>query len=403
MGGDCHPDLSVEAAQARLLDTSAPVVGVERLALTEALGRVLAEPVWAPIALPREDHSALDGYAIDSVDGQSRRRLRIVGRALAGEPWPGTVVPGTCVRIMTGAMLPAGANTVVAQESVQAAEGWITLDTPLTAGDNVRRVGEDVPAGAEGLAAGCLLDARRIALLAALGLGAVVTHRTVRVGLLSTGSELRGPGTALARGEQYDSNRPMLAALLQQPCVRLHDLGTVVDDPNLLSARLAQIGDLDRLVANGGVSGGEADWVRPVLAERGQLDFWRVAVKPGRPLAFGRLGACWFMGLPGNPVSAYVTHRLFVQPVLQRLAGLRRFSPAVLRAPLLGTVRHRPGRTSFLRGRWEEQPDGETGVVPLPKQGSAMLSSLTQADCLIELPAEQAEFAEGTPIRVWPL
>lgn len=400
MAGDSAQDLTVEAAQARLLAAVTTVSGTERLDLLQALGRVLAVPVMAPFSLPREDHSALDGYALRGIDAQAGQRLRCIGRALAGAPWEGTVVPGSCARIMTGAVLPTGADTVIAQEDVQAEAAWITLGTTLTAGANVRRAGEDVRAGAEVLSAGTAIDARQIALLAALGLTATTVVRSVRVGLLSTGSELRTPGTVLAPGDLYDSNRPMLTALLQHPYVTLWDLGVVPDDPHLLAARLAQAKDLDLLIASGGVSVGEADWVRPVLAELGQLDFWRVAVKPGRPLAFGRLGQSWFLGLPGNPVSAYVTFQLFVQPFLQRLAGLAMGEPVVLSAPLLAQTRHRPGRTSFLRGRWECRGDANWGVVPMDAQGSAMLAGLAQADCLIELPADRAIFEVGESVKV---
>lgn len=403
MVGSDPQDLSVEAARLRLLGAVGPVAGVERIGLAEADGRVLAGPVHAPTALPREDAAALDGYALCGDDAVAGRRLRVVGRALAGAPWSGTVAPGTCARIMTGAVVPAGADTVIAQERVQAGEGWITLDATLTAGANVRLAGEDAAAGEEMLAAGCRIDARVIALLAALGVVSVTVARPVRVGLLSTGSELRPPGTSLASGELYDSNRPMLAALLSRPCVSLRDLGTVPDDPEQLSARFAQTADLDLVIVTGGVSVGDADWVRPVLAQRGQLDFWRVAVKPGRPLVFGRLANGWLMGLPGNPVSAYVTFRLFVEPVVQRLAGLPVCEPLTLLASIGEAVRHRADRTSFLRGRWIASTDGGRGVVPLPAQGSAMLSSLAQADCLIELPAGQTAFAAGTAVRVWPL
>jgi molybdopterin molybdotransferase len=304
---------------------------------------------------------------------------------------------------MTGAVLPAGADTVIAQECVQAGEGWITLDATLTAGENVRVAGEDAAAGEEVLGAGLRIDARGIALLAAFGLNSVPVVRPVRVGLLSTGSELRGPGAVLASGDLYDSNRPMLAALLSRPCVSLHDLGTVPDDPEQLAARFAQTADLDLVVVSGGVSVGEADWVRPVLAQRGRLDFWRVAVKPGRPLVFGRLGNCWLMGLPGNPVSAYVTFRLFVEPVVARMAGMQVREPLTLLAPIGEIVRHRGDRTSFLRGRWITSQDNSRAVIPLAAQGSAMLTSLAQADCLIELPAGQTAFPAGTVVKVWPL
>lgn len=403
MAGDSGQDLTVETARARLLASVSPVVGTERLPLAQAVGRVLAEAVVAPFALPREDHSALDGYALCGSDSKVGRRLRIIGRALAGAPWSGTVAPGTCLRLMTGAVMPAGADTVIAQESVQVGDGWITLQAGLEAGENVRRAGEDLPEGREAVPAGRSLDARQIALLAALGIGVVTVVRPVRVGILSTGSELRPFGEALAPGDLYDSNRPMLAALLQRPIVALEDLGSVPDDPRQLAARLGQGADLDLLIASGGVSVGEADWVRPVLAEMGHLDFWRVAIKPGRPLAFGRLGRSWFLGLPGNPVSAYVTFQLFVLPVLERLAGMPVRPPVSLRAPLLAPLRHRPGRTSFLRARWERAAEGAWGVFPFPGQGSAMLSSLAQADCLIELPADRATFEVGESVKVWRL
>lgn len=401
MAGNSAQDLTIEAARARLLAAVQPVAGTERLDLLQARGRVLAEPVLAPFSLPREHHSALDGYALRGIDAQSGRYLHLIGRALAGAPWAGTLMPGSCVRIMTGAMLPKGADTVIAQENVRVADEGIFLESPPAPGENVRRPGEDILQGHEAVPAGRLLDARQIALLAALGIGTVTVIRPVRVGLLSTGSELQPLGEALALGDLYDSNRPMLAALLQQPMLVLADLGTVPDDPKLLATRLAETRDLDLLIASGGVSVGEADWVRPVLAELGQLDFWRVAIKPGRPLAFGRIGEASFIGLPGNPVSAYVTFQLFVQPLLHRLAGWVGGEPVVLSAPLLVQTSHRPGRVSFLRGRWKSLGGADWGVVPIDAQGSAMLAGLVQADCLIELPADRAVFEAGMPVKVW--
>jgi len=403
---DCQPEqLSTEQALERILTTISPIEQRETIAISQALGRVLADPVRAPIQVPGHDNSAMDGYALSSNDRPlaSTPGLRMVGRSLAGHPYTGRLQPGECVRIMTGAVMPAGADSVVMQEKVTLEGEQVLFPADFGAGDNVRAAGEDLQAGQEIFASGVQLKAADIGLLASLGLTTVEVVRKVRVAFFSTGDELVSGGVALQPGQIYDSNRQTLAARLQLPAIQAQDLGLIPDQPDRLRATFAQARDqADVIITSGGVSVGEADFVKAVFSEMGAIDFWRIAIKPGRPLAFGRLGNAWFFGLPGNPVSSYVTFDLFARPALEKIAGAQPTAPLRLQAQLDHAIKKRPGRKEYQRGIFNQHEDGRLTVRTTGNQSSGVLSSVSQANCYIALAADSHGHDAGDWVTIEP-
>ena len=397
--------LPVAEAQARILETVEPVAGTERVALEALAGRVLAEPVTAPFDVPPHDNSAMDGYAVRAADvpETGEARLRVTGTAWAGRPYGGRVGPGEAVRIMTGAVLPEGADAVVMQEHVRAGDGHVVVPGPVAPGLNVRRAGEDVAAGATVLEPGLRLTAAHVGVIASLGLAAATVHRRPRVAFFSTGDELRPPGEPLGPGEIHDSNRHVLRALLQGLGMAPLDLGLVPDDPAAVEAALRRAADeADAVLTSGGVSVGEADHVTDALRRLGEVGFWRVAIKPGKPLAFGRIGGARFFGLPGNPVSVMVTFLVLVQPALRRMAGERAVEPPAVRARARARFRKRPGRADYQRGVLTRAADGTLEVAPTGPQGSHVLTSMARADCLVVLPREAGDVEPGAWVEVLP-
>ena len=319
-----HESLSCEVALQRLLAAITPLQDSERVNLRAALGRVLRHAISAPVAVPAHTNSAMDGYAINASDipTQGLNQLRVIGVALAGKPFNGTLGAREAVRIMTGAVVPEGADTIVLQEQASETAGEVTIDARHRRGQHVRLAGEDLAVGSTVLAAGRRLSPADLGLIASLGIGEVTVIRRVRVAFFSTGDELRSLGEPLGRGDIYDSNRYTLFGMLAELGVDAVDLGVVGDNPAALSAAFSSAAEMaDVVITSGGVSVGEADYTKAVLGELGEVRFWKVAMKPGRPLAFGRLGRASFFGLPGNPVSVMVTFYLFVQPALEKLMG----------------------------------------------------------------------------------
>lgn len=399
--------LRVDDALSRMLEAAVPVRGYEQVGLLDAAFRVLHEPVTAPFDVPAHTNAAVDGYAVRAADlpgaGQVAE-LAVTGRALAGQPFEGVLAEGHAVRIMTGASLPGGADTVLMQEHVEMNGGLIRVGEGHRLGDNVRRAGEDIARGSEILRPGRYLTPADLGLIASLGLGEIRVRRRPRVALLSTGDEVRGLGQPLPPGGIYDSNRYALHAALRRLNVQVLDQGIVPDDPARLRDALARAAaSADLVISTGGVSVGEADFVREVLQSLGAVEFWKVAMKPGRPVAFGRIGTSLFMGLPGNPVAALVCFLLFVHPVLEKQKGItdRPAIPA-FKAASRDRLNKKPGRTEFQRGILESSAFGAWEVRKTGVQGSGILSSMSRADVLIVLPHESGPVAPGDMVDVVP-
>jgi molybdopterin molybdotransferase len=404
------PNLSVAEARAAIHAALRPIEGIEAVPLTQALGRVLAADLTSPIDVPAHDNSAMDGYAFAStaLRPDAPTELQVVGTLHAGAPFAGIVGAGQCLRIMTGAVMPADCDTVVPQELCRA-EGDRVLIEPgvIRAGENRRRRGEDLARGKAALRAGRVLRPADLGLAASLGYQTLDVKRRLRVALFSTGNEIRAPGQALEPGCIYDSNRYSLTGALQRLGLEVVDLGLVRDDPAALRATLQRaLLEADAVLTSGGVSVGEADYTRALLAELGDVAFWKVAMRPGRPFAFGPLrrdGAepAWLFALPGNPVAALVTFYAFAREALLVLAGARPEPLATVQLPCSVAIRKRPGRTEFQRGIVERGADGRWQVRPSGAQGAGILRSLSEANALLVLGHEQGSVAAGEPVEVW--
>lgn len=397
--------LPVAEALKRIDAVVSPVSGYEQIALRSALGRVLAEAISSPIEVPAHTNAAMDGYALRAADLPERgvRELRVIGTALAGSPFRGIVEPGTAVRIMTGAVLPEGADCVVMQERVDRQDDRLRVGSGHKAGQNIRQAGEDLRRGAGVFAAGRLLLPADLGVLASLGVAEVRVRRRPRVAFFSTGDELRSIGETLAAGEIYDSNRYTLYGMLTRLGVEVLDMGVVRDRrDDLQQALLRAAGGADAIITSGGVSVGEADFIKDVLSELGVVNFWKIAMKPGRPLAFGRIREAVFFGLPGNPVSVMVTFYYFVLPALRRMMGQSDTEPVLVRVPCVGRLKKRPGRMEFQRGIMERQADGSLAVRGTGDQGSGILSSVSRANCFIVLPDGWGNVEAGTLVDVHP-
>ncbi len=386
-------------ALARIREAVEVVPEIESVAVRDALGRVLATDILAGNDVPAYTNSAVDGYAhaAGAVD------YEIIGTAFAGRPFHGRVGPGQCVHVMTGAILPEGTDAVAMQEHCLRGDRRVTLDRTARPGDNVRQAGEDLAGGQVALSAGRRITPADLGLVASVGVAEVRVRRRARVAFFSNGDELRGVGQPLAPGEVYDSNRYTLYGMLTRQQVDFIDMGVVRDDPGAIRAAFldaARAADL--VVTSAGASVGEADFVQSTLAELGEVNFWKIAMKPGRPLAFGKVSGTPFFGLPGNPVAVMVTFRQFVVPALQQLAGETPRGPHHFSAVLRGKIRKRPGRTEYQRGRLSQGADGRLEVRTTGDQGSGILRSMSESDCFIVLDADQGSVADGDLVRVEP-
>jgi molybdopterin molybdotransferase len=381
-----------------------PVAEVESVGIFEALGRVLAQDVISPISVPPHDNSAMDGYAFAGAQlkDDSPLALEVAGTALAGKAWQGTVGPGQCVKIMTGAIMPTGLDTVVPQEFVQVADGLVSIPPKLLrAGDNRRLKGEDLQQGRAALHAGTRLGPAACGLVASLGLPAVPVKRRLRVAYFSTGDEILSLGEAPREGAVYDSNRYTVFGMLTRLGCEVIDMGVVRDDPALLeSAFTTAASKADAIVTSGGVSVGEADYTKAMMKKLGDVAFWRIAMRPGRPMAVGRIGASVLFGLPGNPVAVMVTFLAFVRPALLRMMGSIAADLPLLKARSTEAIRKKPGRTEYQRGLVTTAPDGPLQVRTTGSQGSGVLSSMVQANGLIVLHHAQGNVAAGGEVDV---
>ncbi len=385
------------------------VDAVERLGLHGALGRVLAHDVISGIDVPAHDNAAMDGYALRGSDlaAHGDTVLTMVGRGLAGTPFDGVPGPGQCVRITTGAAMPTGLDTVVPQELVRLERSQVVVPAgSVRSGDNRRRAGEDLARGEAALKAGRLLRPADLGLLASLGQGEIPVLRRLRVAILSTGNELRSVGEPLEAGCAYDSNRYTLWGMLQRLGVEIVDLGVVRDDPSAIEASLRRaVESADAVITSGGVGVGEADHVKQVMRSLGEVLFWKVAMRPGRPLAVGRVGSggreAILFGLPGNPVAVMVAFYAFVRDALLAMGGATPQPLPMLRAASAQAIRKKPGRTEFQRGIVSRVGDGWQ-VAITGAQGSGILRSMSLANGLIVLPHEQGDVAAGEPVDVLP-
>ncbi len=381
-----------------------PVTATERLSIRSALGRVLAEDVVSPLNVPAHDNSAMDGYAVRFADlrADGEVALKSIGSSFAGAPFRGTVAVGQCVRIMTGGVVPAGADTIVMQEHVKAAEDAVTIGPGHKKGQNLRRAGEDLKAGQVALKRGLALRPAEIGLVSSLGIGEVTVYRRLRVAFFSTGDELISIGTQPGEGQIFDSNRYTIHGMLTRLGCEVLDMGVVRDDPKLLEhafhdARAAA----DVVITSGGVSVGEADFVKDLLNQLGEVVFWKIAMKPGRPLAYGKLGTAHFFGLPGNPVSVMVTFYQFVRDALLVLSGRDPVLPLpTFKVPCTSSLKKAPGRTEFQRGILTQDAAGNWSVRVTGEQGSGILRSMAEANCFIILPDAQGNVASGTLVEV---
>jgi molybdopterin molybdotransferase len=404
--------LRADKVNAFLAEMVSPVVHVETVSLFEALNRVLAKDVISPINVPPHDNSAMDGFAFDGaqLSNGTSLELKIIGTAFAGKAWQGTVHQGECVKIMTGAIMPAGLDTVVAQEMVtlNAEKTLITIAPKvLQQGDNRRKAGEDLQQGSPALLKGAHLTPAALGLIASIGLATVNVYRKVRVAYFSTGDEILSLGETPREGAVYDSNRYTVFGLLSRMGCDVIDMGVVRDEPTLLEAAFVKAADAaDAVITSGGVSVGEADYTRAMMkklgADSGGVAFWRIAMRPGRPMAVGRIGAnsSILFGLPGNPVAVMVTFLAFVRPALLQMMGATACNLPLLKARSTEEIRKKPGRTEYQRGTVSTASDGTLEVRTTGNQGSGVLSSMVQANGLIVLHHDQSSVAIGDEIDV---
>lgn len=392
--------MSVMQARQFIMQYLSPMTAVERIALRDGLGRILAHDVVSPMSVPADNNSAMDGIALRAAEAE--QVLTIVGTAFAGRPFVGEIPPGCCIKIMTGAVVPDTVDTVVMQEQVTFHDAQATLTTRPVPGSNVRLIGEDVAIGQTVLKPGRRLTSADIGMLASLGIAEVTVYRKLKIAFFSTGDELVSVGNPLKAGQCYDSNRYSLWGMCQSLGVEISDLGNVADDPaqlehTLLNAALTH----DVVITSGGVSVGEADFMKSLLAKHGQVLFWKINMKPGRPLAYGKIGQAHYFGLPGNPVSAMVTFYQFVQRALKALAGEAVAGQPQFRVPCVSTIKKARGRMEFQRGILFEEA-GEWKVKVTGAQGSGMLSSMSLANCFIVLSADTVLVEAGDSVLVEP-
>jgi molybdopterin molybdotransferase len=402
--------LSVSQVNAFLAELVQPVSADDSqdVFLFDALGRVLAQDVVSPISVPAHNNSAMDGFAFDATQLQADQplSLRVVGTALAGKAWQGKVNAGECLKIMTGAILPDGLDTVVPQEFCQvvSAHDVTTVTIPpniLKAGDNRRLMGEDLMQGQPALAAGQHLTPAALGLIASLGLPDVRVHRRLRVAYFSTGDEVLSLGDAPREGAVYDSNRYTVFGLLTRMGCDVIDMGVVRDEPALLETAFAKAAlEADAIITSGGVSVGEADFTKAMMKKLGDVAFWKIAMRPGRPMAVGRIGKSVLFGLPGNPVAVMVTFLAFVRPALLRMMGSTARPAPLLRAKSLEPLRKKAGRTEYQRGFVSSASDGTLQVRTTGNQGSGVLSSMVQGNGLIVLHHGQGNVAVGDEVDV---
>lgn len=382
------------------VETTTQVIDVT---IENACGHILAKTIQSQIAIPSADNSAMDGYALKAADLQDGKELKQVAKIFAGHPYADEIKSGQCARIMTGGQIPKGCDAVVMQENTQVDGDRVTFLKAPHVGENVRPAGEDIAVGESVLLQGKRLSAADVGLLASLGCSNVSVFAPVKVALISTGDELQAPGMPLAHGQFYESNGYTVSAALKRLGIECIQFGIVKDDLAELKKAFTAADDVaDVVITSGGVSVGEADYTKTVLDELGKIDFWKVAIKPGKPFAFGFLPNSYFIGLPGNPVSALVTLDKLAIPLLRKISGENPQPVIQLKAKLMEKVKKRPGRMDFQRGIYTTNDQGDLVVTPTGAQGSGILTSMSRANCYIVLAQESGSLDAGETVLIEP-
>ncbi|EOF4702065.1 MAG: molybdopterin molybdotransferase MoeA [Klebsiella huaxiensis] len=396
--------MPLDTALTQMLNRITPLNATETVPLLQAFSRVTAHDLVSPLDVPGFDNSAMDGYAVRLAELTDGAVLPVAGKAFAGQPFNDVWPAGTCIRIMTGAPVPEGCDAVVMQEQTEQTDGGVRFIAPVKSGQNIRRRGEDIANGAVVFPAGTRLTVAELPVLASLGIAEVEVIRKVRVAVFSTGDELQLPGQPLADGQIYDTNRLAVHLMLQELGCEVVNLGIIPDDPAKLREVFIQADQqADVVISSGGVSVGEADYTKEILEELGEIGFWKLAIKPGKPFAFGKLNHSWFCGLPGNPVSAALTFYQLVQPLLAKLSGnVGQTQPMRLRVRAASRLKKSPGRLDFQRGVLQRNPDGELIVSSTGHQGSHIFSSFSLGNCFIVLERERDNVEAGEWVEVEP-
>lgn len=396
--------MAVDKARQLIKQFLTPITGTLRVPIRTALGRVLAEDIVSPINVPAHRNSAMDGWAVRFGDLQTsgESSLKEIGVSFAGKPYAGAVSAGECVRIMTGGVVPEGADCVVMQERARADGKTIQIAPGQKQGQNLRHAGEDLKIGQVALEKGSPMRAAELGLIASLGIGEVSVYRPLRVAFFSTGDELRSIGTPLAAGQIYDSNRYTIYGMLVRMGCEVYDMGVIADEPSKVEAAFTEAAKIaDVVITSGGVSVGEADFVKQMLNKLGEVLFWKIAMKPGRPLAYGKIAGAHFFGLPGNPVAVMVTFYQFVRDALLTLMGRTHIDPIpTLKATCTSAIKKVPGRTEFQRGVLTQASDGTWSVRVTGDQGSGILKSMSEANCFIILGVDQGNLEAGSLVDV---
>ena len=393
--------LPFECALENMLSQITPVTQTLSLPISQALNFVLAQDIVSPLNVPNHDNSAMDGYAFSLASLAQSKTLTLVGRSMAGAPFEGECQLGECIRIMTGAKMPACCDSVEMQENVQVENDNITFLENKKLGSHVRYAGEDISFGQAVLAQGHKLSAVDIGVLASLGINEVTVYRKLKVALIATGDELKLPGQELNSGDIYESNSFVLSAMLNKLHVDVIDFGIVEDDFEAIKAAFVSADEkADAVISSGGVSVGDADYTKTVLDDLGEIGFWKIAMKPGKPFAFGKLPNSVFFGLPGNPVSALVTFHQLAIVALTKMQNAQPLKRTNIQVKTVSDLKKSPGRMDFQRGVLSINEQGENVVTSTGSQGSGILSSLAQANCFIALPAEQGKVPAGEVVTV---